>query len=71
MYIEQAYKGLHELWRYAVGVLIIFIGWQFIGSGPLVLVLFAEAMESGEYPTDIAGISNLLGSNLFLFLLLL
>lgn len=71
MYIEQAYKGLHELWRYAVGVLIIFIGWQFIGSGPLVLVLFAEAMKSGDYPTDIAGISNLLGSNLFLFLMLL
>lgn len=71
MYIEQAYKGLHEFWRYAVGVLIIFIGWQFIGSGPLVLVLFAKAMELGDYPTDIAGISNLLGSNLFFFLALL
>jgi len=71
MYIEQGYKGLHELWRYAVGVLIIFIGWQFIGSAPLVLALLAKAMESGDFPTDIPGISNLLGSNLFLFLMLL
>jgi len=71
MYIEQGYKGLNELWRYAVGVLIIFIGWQFIGAGPLVLILFAKALETGDYPTDIAGISNLLGSNLFFFLALL
>jgi len=71
MYIEQGYKGLHELWRYAVGVLIVFIGWQFIGAGPLVLVLLAKAIETGDYPTDMASISNLLGSNLFFFLILL
>ncbi|MGB5226654.1 MAG: CPBP family intramembrane glutamate endopeptidase, partial [Eudoraea sp.] len=71
MYIEQAYKGLHELWRYAVGVIIVFISWQFIGAGPLVLVLLAKAIETGDYPTDMASISNLLGSNLFFFLLLL
>lgn len=71
MYIEEGYKGLHELWRYAVGVLIVFIGWQFIGAGPLVLVLLAKALETGDYPTDVASISNLLGSNLFFFLALL
>ena len=71
MYIEQGYKGLNELWRYAVGVLIIFIGWQFIGAGPLVLILLAKALETGDYPTDVASISNLLGSNLFFFLALL
>lgn len=71
MYIEQGYKGLNELWRYAVGVLIIFIGWQFIGAGPLVLILLAKAIETGDYPTDVASISNLLGSNLFFFLALL
>lgn len=71
MYIEQGYKGLNELWRYAIGVLIIFIGWQFIGAGPLVLVLLAKALETGDYPTDVASISNLLGSNLFFFLALL
>ena len=71
MYIEQGYKGLNELWRYAVGVLIIFIGWQFIGAGPLVLILLAKAVETGDYPTDVASIANLLGSNLFFFLALL
>ncbi len=71
MYIEQAFKGLHELWRYAIGIIIIFFGWQVIGAGPLMLVLFAKAMESGDFPTDMPGISNLLGSNLFLFLMLL
>lgn len=71
MYIEQGFKGLHELWRYAVGVIIIFFGWQVIGAGPLVIVLIAKAIESGEYPSDIAEISNLLGSNLFFFLALL
>ncbi len=71
MYIEQGYKGLNELWRYAVGVLIIFIGWQFIGAGPLVLILLAKALETGDYPSDVASISNLLGSNLFFFLALL
>ncbi|MBT8181568.1 MAG: CPBP family intramembrane metalloprotease [Eudoraea sp.] len=71
MYIEQGYKGLNELWRYAVGVIIIFIGWQFIGAGPLVLILLAKALETGDYPTDVASIANLLGSNLFFFLALL
>jgi len=71
MYIEQGYKGLNELWRYAVGVLIIFIGWQFVGAGPLVLILLAKAVETGDYPTDVASIANLLGSNLFFFLALL
>ncbi|WP_297693444.1 CPBP family intramembrane glutamic endopeptidase [uncultured Eudoraea sp.] len=71
MYIEQGYKGLNELWRYAVGVIIIFIGWQFLGAGPLVLILLAKALETGDYPTDVASIANLLGSNLFFFLALL
>lgn len=36
MYIEQAYKSLHEGWRYLVGFFIIFfIGWQIIGAIPL------------------------------------
>lgn len=71
MYIEQGYKGLHELWRYAIGVIIIFFGWQVIGAAPLVVVLFGKALESGDIPTDIPGISELLGSNLFFFLALL
>ncbi|WP_297793369.1 CPBP family intramembrane glutamic endopeptidase [uncultured Eudoraea sp.] len=73
MYIEQGYKGLHELWRYAIGVLIIIVGWQVIGAAPLTIVFLAKALQSGDIPTDLdlSGISNFLGSNLFFFLVLL
>ena len=56
MYIEQAYKGLSDGWRYLVGFLIIFfVGWQFLGAIPLTvdawirsenLNAFLEASES-------------------------
>ncbi|MBT8204118.1 MAG: CPBP family intramembrane metalloprotease [Eudoraea sp.] len=71
MYIEQAYKGLHEPWRYLLGFLAVFIAWQVIGSIPLVAFLILKSMESGTFPTTIGGMSELLGSNLFLFLMLL
>jgi membrane protease YdiL (CAAX protease family) len=71
MYIEQAYKGLHEGWRYVVGIFIIFIGWQFVGMLPLIGVLMAKSIGQGSMPGDIAGMSALLGNNLFLFLMLL
>ncbi len=71
MFIEQGYKGLHEGWRYLVGLLIILIGWQLIGALPLAAALVVKSMESGGMPTDIGGMSSLLGSNLFLFLMLL
>ena len=73
MYIEQAYKGLHEWWRYTLGVLIIFIAWQFIGMIPLgvAIVLKSFGAEGANIPSDISEIMDLLGSNLFLFLMLL
>jgi membrane protease YdiL (CAAX protease family) len=70
MYIEQGYKGNYESWRYIVGVLIIFIGWQIIGAIPLLAVLMVKSLAGGAIPMDVAGMSNLLGSNLFLFLML-
>ncbi len=71
MYIEQAYKGLHETWRYALGIILIILGWQLIGSLPLVAALIFKSLKTGSMPTDIGGMSSLLGSNLFLFLMLL
>ena len=70
MFIEQGYKGNHEPWRYVLGVLIIFFAWQFIGAIPLMAALIYKMMEVGEFPTDIPGMAGLLGSNLFLFLML-
>ena len=44
MYIEQAYKSLHEGWRYIIGFIIIFVfGLQLIGAIPLSVVAFLKA----------------------------
>ena len=68
MYIEQAYKSLHEGWRYIIGFLIIFIlGWQLLGVIPLMvgswmradgIDSFTEAGEESFYPL-FEGESNL------------
>ena len=71
MYIEQAYKGFHEGWRYVVGIMIIFLGWQVVGMLPLVGTLIVKSIGTGSMPSDIPGMSALLGTNLFLFLMLL
>lgn len=71
MYIEQGFKGLHEVWRYLVGFIIVVIAWQIIGAMPLIGFVVARSLETGGMPTDIGGMSELLGSNLFLFLMLL
>lgn len=70
MYIAQAYKVLHEPWRYIVGLLTILVAWQFIGALPLMAVVIAKSIGSGETPTGIPEMAALLGNNLFLFLML-
>ncbi|MDB2463009.1 CPBP family intramembrane metalloprotease [Algibacter sp.] len=72
-YIQQAYKGLHDFWRYFIGVFIIFIAWQVIGMIPLGVALAVKIFgdTSVSMPTDIPEMSQVLGSNLFLFLMLL
>lgn len=72
MYIEQAYKSRHEIWRYLLGILTVFIGWQVFGAVPLMAALFTKSnamqiLASGEMGL----MSEALGSNLFLFLMLL
>ncbi len=71
MYIEQGYKGLHEPWRYLLGFLAIFIAWQILGGIPLLAVLVLKSLDSGTFTTTISGMAELLGPNLFLFLMLL
>lgn len=74
MYIEQAYKALHEGWRYVLGIIIIFIFWQGLGILPLLGTVFMRALEIGEMPSasaftdpEVLGIS----SNAFFLILLL
>ncbi len=72
MYIEQAYKSKHEFWRYLIGILVVFFGWQVFGAAPLIAALFTKSnamkiLAGG----DVGSMSEALGSNLFLFLMLL
>ncbi|KAB1071868.1 CPBP family intramembrane metalloprotease [Tamlana haliotis] len=72
MYIEQAFKGLYEWWRYVVGVVIIFCAWQIVGMIPLAGALAYKAIMAGGDTgiTTIPQMIDLLGSNLFLFVML-
>ncbi|SNY99755.1 CPBP family intramembrane glutamic endopeptidase [Flagellimonas pacifica] len=72
MYIEQGYKGLSEAWRYVLGVLLVFLGWQIIGAFPLIIALLIKSDSLSTVLTDDLGVmSGILGSNAFLFFMLL
>ncbi len=72
MYIKQAFKSLHEWWRYLVGFIIIFIASQ-IGTIPLIIAVMAKKLSEGEsiYSIDENEVLTTLSSNLTLFLMLL
>ncbi len=74
MYIAQAYKYLHDWWRYfVVGLLIVFVATQ-VGSIPLLVALMAKIMSEGgdmSVLSDTNVMMNTLESNFTFFLLLL
>lgn len=73
MYIQQAFKSLHEWWRYLVGFLIIFIASQ-LGSIPLLVAVVFKVMTGGgdiESIQDPNVLMTTLSSNLTFFLMLL
>lgn len=74
MYIQQAFKFKHELWRYILGFLVVFIGSQFIGSIPIaVAVVIKLALEGGKDLdlTDQQDIFALFDPNITLILMLI
>ena len=76
MYIAQAYKFKHDVWRYVVGIIIIFlIGWQLLGTIPLTIVSFLEAGSLSEFLSagEESSFASLFPpkSNLYLLLILL
>ncbi len=73
MYIQQAFKSLHQWWRYLVGFIIIFVASQ-LGSIPLALAVVAKIMmEGGDVMSvqDPEVLMTVLDPNLTLFLMLL
>ena len=72
MYIEQAYRGLSDTWRYALGFVVVFIGWQIIGGIPLIVALLLKSDSLSVLAGgDLGEMANILGSNTFLFFMLL
>ncbi len=72
MYIEQAYKGLSDFWRYLVGILVVFIAWQFLGGLPLIVALMLKPEGfSALAGNNMGKMADMLGSNIFLFFMLL
>ena len=73
MFIKLAYNYQHDVWRYLVGFVVIFIVWQ-LGSFPFLLVAGLEAYsQDGDlsFLEDPNRIMSILDSNLTLFLMLL
>ncbi len=72
-FIEQAYKGKNEWWRYLLTVVVVFIGWQLLGVIPIFMVAFNQSddmfqlIESSQNAFADLGIN----SNLYLFAILL
>lgn len=72
MYIEQVHKSNNEFWRYIVGIVAIFFGWQIFGAAPLMTALLTKENAMNILATgDVGLMAEALGSNLFLFLMLL
>ena len=71
-YIQQAYKGLNDFWRYFIGILLVFIGWQFIGMLPMLIVAFLYSKNTQEFLESAnENFMNLgIDKNLYLFLML-
>lgn len=72
MYIEQAHKRRSEAWRYILGIFVVFVGWQGFGGIPLITALFTKPNAMSVLAGgDMGAMAEVLGTNYFLFLMLL
>lgn len=72
-FIQQAYKGKNEWWRYFLSILLILIGWQIIGIIPIVLTAYLhseniEAFYSAAY-NNFMGLG--INTNLYLLMMIM
>ena len=72
-FIQQAYKGKNDWWRYLLTIILVFIGWQVIGVIPLFFVAMSKANDMGELleASQDAFMSLGIDSNLYLFIMIL
>ena len=70
MYIENSQNGKPQLWKYLIGFVVVMIAWQLVGSIPLTAAVISKSGGLENMPSSIPGMADLLGSNIFLALLL-
>lgn len=72
-FIEQAYQGKNEWWRYLLTIMVVFLGWQLLGVIPLFMVAFNQSNDLVELMASSQNAFADLGidSNLYLFAILL
>jgi uncharacterized protein len=74
MFIENAFAGKNQLWRFLVTILIVFIATELIGAIPLIVVIMRAVSKNSshiipENPADFPAMG--IDSNLGLFVMLL
>ena len=72
-FLSQAFQGKSEPWRYVIGLLFIFAGWQVVGSIPLLVAAAAVSPSPEKIASTLAGFVRGEGidSNLFLILMII
>jgi membrane protease YdiL (CAAX protease family) len=72
-FIQLAFKGNNEWWAYLVTIILLLIGWQFIGVIPLTVTAFLAAENSTAFMEAAQDSFTSLGidSNLFLIMIIL
>lgn len=72
-FIQQAYKGENSWLHYLGAIVLVFFGWQFLGSIPLLIVAVMHSKNMSDFHK--AAENSFLGmginSNLFLFLMIM
>jgi len=68
-FIQQAYKGKNEWWRYILMLILVLIGWQIIGIIPLSIIAIIHTSDIEAFQRAAADSFMNIGidSNLFLF----
>ncbi|HIP47913.1 MAG TPA: CPBP family intramembrane metalloprotease [Lutibacter sp.] len=68
-YIQQAFKGKNEWWRYLLMILLIFFGWQIIGIIPISVVAIMHSSDMIAFQNAaVDSFMNLgINANLYLF----
>jgi len=72
-YIQQAYKGKKEWYHWMLTLFVVFVGWQFVGVIPLLVVASMHSASMSELVNSVKDNFMTLGidNNLFLFLMIL